>query len=94
MYGLHVDSRKTLNEIEKGWMEVHDMNEEDKHRIISESGKSAERPPLMLEPLFVILAGAAAAVVLCSSLNKLHSFTHFILPSGISNNRTTAVKNS
>lgn len=70
MYGLQVDSRKTLNEIEKGWMEVHNMDEVDKHQIISASGKSSERPPLMLEPLFVILAGAAAAVVIRSSLLK------------------------
>lgn len=65
MYGLQVDSRKTLNEIEKGWVEVHNMSQEDQHQIISASGKKAERPPLMLEPLFVILAGATAAVVNC-----------------------------
>lgn len=63
MYGLQVDSRKTLNEIEKGWKEVHKMDEADQHQIISASGKSSERPPLMLEPLFVIFAGATAAVV-------------------------------
>lgn len=62
MYGLQVDSRNTLNEIEKGWTKIHNMNEEDQHQIISASGKKAERPPLMLEPLFVILAGATAAV--------------------------------
>lgn len=63
MYGLQVDSRNTLNEIEKSWAEVHNMNDVDKHQIISSSGKKSERPPLMLEPLFVILAGATAAVV-------------------------------
>ncbi|KAI8088450.1 mitochondrial carrier domain-containing protein [Thamnidium elegans] len=76
MYGLQVDSRKTLSEIEKGWKEVYNMDEVDKHRIISASGKSSERPPLMLEPLFVILAGAAAAVayqIIEQPLSKIHS---------------------
>jgi hypothetical protein len=72
MYGLQVDSRKTLNEIEKGWKEVNRMNEEDQHQITSASGKSSERPPLMLEPLFVIFAGATAAVVIGSSIHALY----------------------
>lgn len=63
MYGVQVDSANTLNEIEKGWSEVHKMSDEDQHQIVCASGKKAERPPLMLEPLFVILAGATAAVV-------------------------------
>lgn len=63
MYGVQVDSENTLNEIEKGWNEVHKMSDEDQHQIVCASGKKAERPPLMLEPLFVILAGATAAVV-------------------------------
>jgi hypothetical protein len=63
MYGLQVDSRKTLNELEKGWSEVHHMDEEEQHSITTSSGKKTERPPLMLEPMFVIFAGAAAAMV-------------------------------
>lgn len=63
MYGLQVDSRNTLNEIEKGWSEVYKMDDTDKNQIMCASGKKAERPPLLLEPLFVILAGATAAVV-------------------------------
>ncbi|KAI8645116.1 mitochondrial carrier domain-containing protein [Parasitella parasitica] len=76
MYGLQVDSRNTLNEIEKGWSKVHKMNKEDQHQIVSASGKEAERPPLMLEPLFVILAGATAAVAYQTiehPLSKIHS---------------------
>lgn len=68
IYGVQVDSENTLNEIEKGWNEVHKMSDEDQHQIVCASGKKAERPPLMLEPLFVILAGATAAVV--STLGK------------------------
>lgn len=73
MYGVQVDSANTLNEIEKGWNEVHKMSDEDQHQIVCASGKKAERPPLMLEPLFVILAGATAAVVSTSLIirNKI-----------------------
>ena len=64
MYGLQVDSQNTLSEIEKGWNEVYKMSKEDQESIISiTTGKKTERPPLMLEPLFVIFAGATAAVV-------------------------------
>ncbi|GAN10549.1 mitochondrial carrier protein [Mucor ambiguus] len=76
MYGVQVDSENTLNEIEKGWNEVHKMSDEDQHQIICASGKKAERPPLMLEPLFVILAGATAAVAYQTiehPLSKIHS---------------------
>ncbi|CAO3644148.1 unnamed protein product [Mucor hiemalis] len=76
MYGLQVDSRNTLNEIEKGWNEVYKMSEEDQNRIISASGKTTERPPLMLEPLFVIFAGATAAMayqIIEHPLSKIHS---------------------
>ncbi|OBZ85763.1 Mitochondrial substrate carrier family protein S [Choanephora cucurbitarum] len=76
MYGLQIDSRSTLNEIEKGWHEVHEMSEEDEHQITCTSGKKAERPPLMLEPLFVILAGATAAIAYQTiehPLSKIHS---------------------
>ncbi|KAI8890591.1 mitochondrial carrier [Backusella circina FSU 941] len=76
MYGLQVDSRKTLNELEKGWNEVHHMSEEDQHSIMTSSGKKAERPPLMLEPMFVIFAGAAAAMAYQTiehPLSKIHS---------------------
>ncbi|CAO0796133.1 unnamed protein product [Mucor circinelloides] len=76
MYGVQVDSANTLNEIEKGWSEVHKMSDEDQHQIVCASGKKAERPPLMLEPLFVILAGATAAVAYQTiehPLSKIHS---------------------
>lgn len=53
MYGLHVDSRKSLKDLET----LHQQEP------VKEEKKSKERPPLLLEPLFVILAGAAAAVV-------------------------------
>ncbi|KAI8079553.1 mitochondrial carrier domain-containing protein [Gilbertella persicaria] len=75
MYGLQIDS-STLNEIEKGWFEVHNMSKEDRHQITCTSGKKAERPPLMLEPLFVILAGAFAAIsyqAIEHPLSRIHS---------------------
>lgn len=87
MYGLQVDSRNTLNEIEKGWNEVYKMSEEDQNRIISASGKTTERPPLMLEPLFVIFAGATAAMVIIISNNQSDN-TQFYVFVGISNHRT------
>lgn len=76
MYGLQIDSKKTLDEIDMGWNEVHKLDEEEQHEIIDASGKKTERPPLMLEPLFVILAGAAAAVAyqaIDHPLSKIHS---------------------
>lgn len=73
MYGLQVDSRNTLNEIEKGWSEVYKMSEEDQNKIVSASGKTTERPPLMLEPLFVIFAGATAAMVIINQNNSYNT---------------------
>lgn len=75
MYGLQVDSRNTLNEIEKGWSEVYKMSEEDQNKIVSASGKTTERPPLMLEPLFVIFAGATAAMVTINRNNPSDTVT-------------------
>lgn len=54
MYGLQVDSRKTLNDLEG-------LHRSDTPFTVTTTNK--ERPPLLLEPIFVILAGAAAAVV-------------------------------
>ncbi|KAL1930912.1 hypothetical protein VTP01DRAFT_10049 [Rhizomucor pusillus] len=66
MYGLHVDSRKSLKDLET----LHQQEP------VKEEKKSKERPPLLLEPLFVILAGAAAAIayqVIEHPLSKIHS---------------------
>ncbi|KAJ8661284.1 hypothetical protein O0I10_003034 [Lichtheimia ornata] len=67
MYGLQVDSRKTLNDLEG-------LHRSDTPSTVSTTNK--ERPPLLLEPIFVILAGAAAAVayqVIEHPLSKIHS---------------------
>lgn len=66
MYGLHVVSSKTLQDLETSWKS--EVSELINHRGDSTIAPPTqvlkkERPPLMLEPMFVILAGAAAAVV-------------------------------
>ncbi|ORZ03121.1 mitochondrial carrier domain-containing protein [Syncephalastrum racemosum] len=72
MYGLHVDSPKTLYALEGRTKEAVD-------EILDATtvmNKPKERPPLMLEPMFVILAGAAAAVayqIIEHPLSKIHS---------------------
>lgn len=59
MYGLHVDSSDTIMELEMGWNNMTNDEDVDTTPIRS----TTERPPMILEPLFIILAGAAAAVV-------------------------------
>ncbi|KAI7905615.1 mitochondrial carrier domain-containing protein [Cokeromyces recurvatus] len=71
MYGVQVDSSRTLNEIENGW-----INEEEEEEDQVMHGKDKKRPPLMLEPLFVIFAGATAAIayqIIEHPLSKIHS---------------------
>ena len=71
MYGLHIDSRKRLHQLEGLHRHHKDKENDDIEQLdvtsttpITESKVvHKERPPLMLEPIFVILAGAAAAVV-------------------------------
>ncbi|ORX62409.1 mitochondrial carrier [Hesseltinella vesiculosa] len=58
MYGLHVVSSKTLHDLELAWKE--DPPTQDNQTITCDN---IDRPPLLLEPMFVILAGAFAAVV-------------------------------
>lgn len=53
IYGLHVDSPATIMELEMGW----------DHKISQSKTTIEQRPPLILEPLFIIFAGATAAVV-------------------------------
>ncbi|KAI9315653.1 mitochondrial carrier domain-containing protein [Dichotomocladium elegans] len=70
MYGLHVDSRKSLDALEG----LRRSGEDE--AIATASVTPKERPPLLLEPIFVILAGAAAAVayqVIEHPLSKIHS---------------------
>ncbi|ORZ15830.1 mitochondrial carrier domain-containing protein [Absidia repens] len=74
MYGLHVVSSKTLQDLESSWKKdisdiIHHTHLEGQNTTSDSSVASSptqtlkkERPPLMLEPMFVILAGAAAAV--------------------------------
>ncbi|KAI9492997.1 mitochondrial carrier domain-containing protein [Zychaea mexicana] len=80
MYGLQVDSRKTLHQLEG--MHRHHGEKDISHSISTEKSANPsniatkERPPLMLEPIFVILAGAAAAVayqIIEHPLSKIHS---------------------
>ncbi|KAG0168154.1 hypothetical protein DFQ28_005444 [Apophysomyces sp. BC1034] len=63
MYGFRVNSHRTVNELEDGW---------DESDIVDKP----VRPPLILTPAFVILAGAAAAVayqLIEHPLSKIHS---------------------
>lgn len=59
IYGVHVDSPSTIMELETGWSSI----ENDDRPTSSDSCEKREKPPLMLEPLFVIFAGATAAMV-------------------------------
>ncbi|KAI9253817.1 mitochondrial carrier domain-containing protein [Phascolomyces articulosus] len=79
MYGLQVDSRKMLHQLE-GLHRYRTDELDNNYADVPETGEpksaSKERPPLMLEPLFVILAGAAAAVayqIIEHPLSKIHS---------------------
>jgi hypothetical protein len=66
MYGLHVVSSKTLQDLETSWKnEVSELIHHHGDSVMAPPTQvlKKERPPLMLEPMFVILAGAAAAVV-------------------------------
>lgn len=67
MYGLHVVSSKTLEDLETSWSTGADKQDDPDNTIAPPSDQSLimkkERPPLLLEPMFVILGGAAAAVV-------------------------------
>ncbi|KAG0994974.1 hypothetical protein G6F28_005232 [Rhizopus arrhizus] len=72
MYGLHVDSSDTIMELEMGWNNMTNDEDVDTTPIRS----AIERPPMILEPLFIILAGAAAAVayqLIDHPLSKIHS---------------------
>ncbi|KAI9481110.1 MAG: mitochondrial carrier domain-containing protein [Benjaminiella poitrasii] len=75
MYGVQVDSSTTLSEIEHGWDREEEEEEEGDKKTLGKE-KVKKRPPLMLEPLFVIFAGATAAVayqIIEHPLSKIHS---------------------
>lgn len=67
MYGLHVVSSKTLEDLETSWNKSASKQEDPDNSISSPADQNLimnkERLPLLLEPMFVILGGAAAAVV-------------------------------
>ncbi|KAI8082863.1 mitochondrial carrier domain-containing protein [Halteromyces radiatus] len=81
MYGLHVVSSKTLQDLEISWKEqvndlIHHHPTKDPLNDQTITTIKKERPPLMLEPIFVILAGAAAAVayqLIDHPFAKIHS---------------------
>ncbi|KAI8333068.1 mitochondrial carrier domain-containing protein [Chlamydoabsidia padenii] len=89
VYGLHVVSSKTLQDLETSWKSevkelIHHHKDNQQHQdnvntdTISTTPPTMkkERPPLMLEPMFVILAGAAAAVayqLIDHPFSKIHS---------------------
>ncbi|KAI8332586.1 mitochondrial carrier domain-containing protein [Chlamydoabsidia padenii] len=77
MYGLHVVSSKTLEDLETSWKDDvdHSIHQQDKSTTSDQTVKK-ERPPLLLEPMFVILAGATAAVayqLIDHPFSKIHS---------------------
>ena len=71
MYGLQIDSPKRLHQLEGFHRHHKDKDNDDSEQLdvtatsptLESKAVQKERPPLMLEPIFVILAGAAAAVV-------------------------------
>ncbi|ORE11216.1 mitochondrial carrier [Rhizopus microsporus var. microsporus] len=72
IYGVHVDSPSTIMELEAGWSSI----ENDDRPTPPDSCEKKEKPPLMLEPLFVIFAGATAAMayqLIDHPLSKVHS---------------------
>ncbi|KAI8979490.1 mitochondrial carrier domain-containing protein [Mycotypha africana] len=76
MYGLQVNSRSTLQKIESNWNDDEEEDDDNETKITAGPRKKREKPPLMLEPLFVILAGATAAVayqIIDHPLSKIHS---------------------
>ncbi|SAM02601.1 hypothetical protein [Absidia glauca] len=80
MYGLHVVSSKTLEDLETSWNAGAGKQDDPDNTIASPSDQilimKKERPPLLLEPMFVILGGAAAAVayqLVDHPFSKIHS---------------------
>ncbi|KAI8374460.1 mitochondrial carrier domain-containing protein [Radiomyces spectabilis] len=76
MYHLKVDSTKTLSDLESGWNDIIHSSSHEQETAIPETGVKKERPPLLLEPMFVILAGAAAAIayqVIDHPFSRIHS---------------------
>ncbi|KAI9279816.1 mitochondrial carrier domain-containing protein [Sporodiniella umbellata] len=73
IYGLHVDSPATIMELEMGWNRAAT---EESAKAVTTPTTNSERPPLILEPLFIIFAGAAAAIayqLIDHPLSKIHS---------------------
>ncbi|CAO3632643.1 unnamed protein product [Cunninghamella blakesleeana] len=85
MYGLHIVSSKTLQDLETSWKEDVKEMVDPHHHLHQQKQQLAQqqqlvlekkRPPLLLEPMFVILAGAAAAVayqLIDHPFSKIHS---------------------
>ncbi|CAO3679783.1 unnamed protein product [Umbelopsis ramanniana] len=90
VYGYQIDSSEALTKVDSSWNhsgflnhdDDEDEDEERDHASIQAAALSLtedtvkEKPPLLLEPIFVITAGAAAAVayqVIDHPLSKIHN---------------------
>ncbi|KAG2178471.1 hypothetical protein INT44_001623 [Umbelopsis vinacea] len=84
VYGYQIDSSEALTKVDSSWNHSGFLNhdEENDHASIQAAALSLvedtvrEKPPLLLEPIFVIAAGAAAAVAyqaIDHPLSKIHN---------------------
>jgi hypothetical protein len=72
VYGYQIDSSEALTRVDKNWNHSGFISNDKQHEEDLEDTAAAvsspeepikEKPPLLLEPIFVVTAGAAAAVV-------------------------------
>lgn len=106
VYGYQIDSSEALTRVDKDWNHSGFISHDGHHEDVLEDTAAAtvsspgelvkEKPPLLLEPIFVVTAGAAAAVVCpCSQFEKKFVYTtnNFLcsLLTGISGNRPSFI---
>ncbi|KAG2172039.1 hypothetical protein INT43_001516 [Umbelopsis isabellina] len=86
VYGYQIDSSEALSRVDKDWNHSGFISHDDHHEDVMEDTAAAtvsspgelvrEKPPLLLEPIFVVAAGAAAAVAyqtIDHPLSKIHN---------------------
>ncbi|CAM0138693.1 unnamed protein product [Umbelopsis sp. WA50703] len=85
VYGYQIDSSEALTRVDKNWNHSGFISNDKQHEEDLEDTAAAvsspeepikEKPPLLLEPIFVVTAGAAAAVAyqtIDHPLSKIHN---------------------
>jgi hypothetical protein len=98
VYGYQIDSSEALTRVDSSWNHTGFLNkhdEEDDEQPIEPAALSAaapdepikEKTPLLLEPIFVITAGAFAAVVRPNNIEIWAMLTNYLLISRTHNFR-------